>query len=263
MTNHSLAPCEPGDQELLEEDTDTPVSSDHTSAIESKRPHRWRKLGFLVMLLAAAAVGFHYQDLLSLRSLADHEGVLRQSLNTNPWFVIAVAFAAYVMLIGLSVPGATAFSLFLGWYLGFWRALITVSFASSIGATLAFLASRYLLGDLAQKLGRTQLSKFRRQWESDGAYFLFSLRLLPVVPFFLVNIIMGLTPIRTRTFYWVSQLGMLPGTALYIYAGSTMPSVDALIERGIFAIFSWRLLIAFVLLGMFPLLMKKLISNRK
>ena len=148
---------------------------------------------------------------------------------------------------------------------GFLAAMLLVSFASAIGATLAFLLSRYLFRDSVQARFGMYLEKFNRALERDGAFYLFTLRLIPQVPFFVINVVMGLTPMPARTFWWVSQLGMLPGTAVIVYAGSAIPSLRKLAPRikneGLSAIISPSLVIAFILLGLFPLVVKKMMSR--
>ncbi len=127
---------------------------------------------------------------------------------------------------------AAALTLFFGWFFGFWRAVILVSLGSTAGATVAFLLSRYLLRDVvAESLSGAACSSAADAFARDGAWYLLTLRLLPVVPYFLINILMGLTNIRTRTFWWVSQVGMLPATCLYTYTASTVPSLEQLADR--------------------------------
>jgi uncharacterized membrane protein YdjX (TVP38/TMEM64 family) len=128
-----------------------------------------------------------------------------------------------------------------------------VSFASSIGATLAFLASRVLLREWVQRKLAGRLSAINAGVEKEGAYYLFALRLAPVFPFFVINLAMGLTPMRARTFYWVSQLGMLPGTMIYVYAGTQLRQFEL----------SWQLALALVLLGLFPLAAKRAVEAFK
>ncbi|WP_040769634.1 TVP38/TMEM64 family protein, partial [Novipirellula maiorica] len=156
-----------------------------------------------------------------------------------------------------------------GWYFGFGRGLILVSFASTAGATVAFLLSRFLFRDTIQNRFGERLKSFNASLEKEGPFFLFTLRLIPAVPFFVINAVMGLTPIRTRTFWWVSQIGMLAGTAVYVYAGSSVPDLQTLADQGIGAVFTsgqlWQIGSAFVLLGLFPLIVRwtmKLIQRK-
>jgi len=176
----------------------------------------------------------------------------------RPQLVILAGFALYVAVTGLSLPGAAFMTIAYGWIFGFWTGLVLVSFASTLGAVIAFLLSRYLLRQRFQKVFGARLNGFNTALEREGAQYLFSLRLIPVAPFFVVNVVMGLTPIPARTFWWVSQLGMLPGTAAYVYAGTSLPGLDELRNPSFTRIISPELLFAFALLGIFPLLVKKI-----
>ena len=170
-----------------------------------------------VLLLAiVGAVGvtiWKFGDQLSLSSLAERESEFRQFQSDHPVTVYGVAFLIYVAVAGLSLPGAAGMTLIMGWLFGFWRGVLVVSFASTAGATVAFLLSRYLIRDAIQNRFGDRLAKFNEALEQEGAFYLFTLRLIPVVPFFVINVVMGLTPIKVTTFWWVSQLGMLAGTA--------------------------------------------------
>ena len=178
--------------------------------------------------------------------------------------VFGVAFLIYVLVTGLSLPGAAPLTLLYGWYFGFAPTLLLVSFASTSGATISFLTSRHLLREsIEQKFGE-RLRVFNEHLAKEGAFYLFSLRLIPVVPFFVINLVMGLTPLSTRTYWWVSQLGMLPGTAVYVYAGSRVPNLSQLADQGPAAVLSpeqlVQLFIAFAMLGVFPLIVKRLLK---
>lgn len=219
----------------------------------SKRSWNWKKWAVLVVLLASFAwVYSQFSGTLDPAQLAAREQELRNYQNSYPILVLSVAFTIYVVATGLSIPGATILTLAYGWYFGFLRALVLVSFASSIGATLSFLLCRYLLRDVVLSRFGSRLESFNRALKREGAFYLFSLRLIPAVPFFVINAVMGLTPIKTRTFYWVSQVGMLPGTIVYVFAGSRLPNLQALTEEGATRILTPDLILAFVLLGLFP-----------
>ena len=148
-----------------------------------------------------------------------------------------------------------------GWYFGFVPGLIIVSFASTTGATLAFLLSRYILRSSIQRWFGERLRAFNAALEQDGTFYLFTLRLVPAVPFFVINLVMGLTPFRVLPYWWVSQIGMLPGTAVYVYAGATVPDLQALNDRSIGDILSPQLIVAFALLGLFPLVVKLILKR--
>jgi len=159
-----------------------------------------------------------------------------------------------VLVTALSLPGATVMTLAGGALFGFWPALLVVSFASTIGATLAMLVARFLLRDWVQGKFGDKLRAINAGIEKEGAFYLFSLRLVPIFPFFLINLAMGLTPLRAVLFYAVSQIGMLPGTAVYINAGTQLGQLES---AG--GILSPALLLSFTLLGLFPLIARKLL----
>ncbi|WP_442507440.1 TVP38/TMEM64 family protein [Novipirellula sp. SH528] len=220
-----------------------------------------RKAGLFLLVAAIVIVGYtQFGDLLSLENLAKQETQLRTFQADHPVLVYGAAFLVYVVLTGLSLPGAAVLTLVYGWYFGLVRGLVLVSFASTAGATMAFLLSRFLFRDAIQNRFGERLKNFNESLEKEGPFFLFTLRLIPAVPFFVINAVMGLTPIRTRTFWWVSQLGMLAGTAVYVYAGSSVPDLKTLADDGIGAVFTPRQLgqiaSAFVLLGLFPLIVR-------
>ncbi len=238
-----------------------PSSSPGESGGPSPKGRRVARLLLLAGVLALAVFGYvRFGDSLTLESLAEREEALRDYRAEAPWLVIGGAFAIYVAVTGLSLPGATVLTLAFGWFFGFWQALLLVSFASTGGATLAFLFSRYLLRDAIQSRFGGKLARFNEALEREGSFYLFTLRLIPVFPFFVINLVMGLTPIRTWTFWWVSQVGMLAGTAVYVYAGSSVPNLADLADRGIEGILTPRLVIAFVVLGLFPLAVKKIMG---
>lgn len=222
----------------------------------------WKKLLVLVVIVAAAAIGYsQFRDSLTLPHLAAREAELRSLQQDHAILVYGAAFLIYVAVTGLSLPGATALTLTCGWFFGFWRGVLIVSFASTTGATVAFLVSRFLLRDSIQRRFGDRLATFNQALEREGAFYLFMLRLIPAVPFFVINVVMGLTPVRTRTYWWVSQLGMLPGTAVYVYAGSSVPNLATLADKGATGILSPQLLVAFILLGLVPLVLKKIIRR--
>lgn len=232
---------------------------------ESPKPRPqsvWKKVLLLIVVAGAGAYGYYqFGDKLSLDYLAEKETELRQYQVNHPLLVYGAAFVIYVAVTGLSLPGATAMTLIIAWYFGLPRSVLLVSFASTTGATLAFLLSRFVLRDTIQAKFGDRLAAFNSALEREGAFYLFTLRLIPAVPFFIINVVMGLTPLKTWTYWWVSQLGMLPGTIVYVYAGSTVPDLKTLAERGAGGILSPQLIIAFVLLGLFPIAVKKLMAK--
>ena len=216
-----------------------------------------RRVGILLVgVIAVAAVTYAFRNQLRLETLAAREADLRASCAAHPIAALVSAFLIYFTVAAVSLPVAAAMSVLYGWLFGFWRALVLVSFASTAGASHAFLLSRYLLGGLVQARYGQSLTRINESIERDGAAYLFMLRLIPQVPFFLVNLVMGLTKIRLRTFWWVSQLGMLPGTIVFVLAGATAPSLKTVASKGLGSLIDWRLALALTLLGVGPLLIR-------
>ncbi len=216
---------------------------------------RWAVLAVLIALIA----GFFVFDLgrfLSLDQLRTSKVAIDAYRDAHPVLASAAYFAIYVSASALSVPGAVVLTIAGGAIFGLLWGLALVSFASSIGATLAFLTSRFLLRDFIQQHYGDKLSKINAGVRKDGAFYLFTLRLIPAFPFFIVNLVMGLTPIRARTFYWVSQIGMLPLTAVFVNAGTELAKIDTLKD-----IVSPTLLVSLVLIGMFPLIARKVVEK--
>ncbi len=171
---------------------------------------------------------------------------------------IAGYMLLYILVTALSLPGAVVMTLAGGALFGLGVGFVAISFASSIGATLAFLAARFLLRDKVQRRFGERLRAINDGVRKEGAFYLFSLRLVPLFPFFLINLAMGLTPIRTWTYYWVSQLGMIPATLVYVNAGTQFGKLESLA-----GILSPTLLFSFALLGLLPLVSKKLLDGIK
>jgi pyruvate/2-oxoglutarate dehydrogenase complex dihydrolipoamide dehydrogenase (E3) component/uncharacterized membrane protein YdjX (TVP38/TMEM64 family) len=213
----------------------------------------------LVWLLLALALGaFIALDLgqfLSFEQLKASQAGFAQLHAQQPFTVAAVYFGVYVLATALSIPGAVIITLAGGAVFGLWQGLLLVSFASSIGATLAFLASRFVLRDWVEARFGQRLADINAGVNREGGFYLFTLRLIPVVPFFLINLLMGLTRMKTWTFYWVSQLGMLAGTAVYVNAGTQLAQLDS-----VQGILSPALLGSFVLLGLFPLIARRIVA---
>ena len=220
---------------------------------------RLRIVALVLLLSIATALLVTYGEPI-LDALAARETSLRTLCDEHAVASLAVAFLAYVAVTGLSLPGAAAMSVLYGWLFGFWKALIVVSFASTTGATIAFLLSRYLFGQAIQARYGERVEAFNAAIEREGAFYLFTLRLIPQVPFFVLNVVMGLTKLRPRTFWWVSQLGMLPGTIVFVLAGSSVKSLREIQERGLSSILDWKLVTALILLGVVPLAIKKLLA---
>ncbi len=212
----------------------------------------------VLIIMATLALGFFYFDLDQLLTLEGLKGGLAQFeswRSAQPVLVGGGFLLLYVAVTALSLPGAAVMTLAAGALFGLMWGTIIVSFASSIGATLAFLVSRYLLHSSVQHRFGDRLKPINEGISKDGAFYLLTLRLVPVFPFFLINLLMGLTPIKATTFYWVSQLGMLAGTLVYVNAGTQLAQLDSLS-----GILSPSLLLSFALLGMFPLIAKKVLA---
>jgi pyruvate/2-oxoglutarate dehydrogenase complex dihydrolipoamide dehydrogenase (E3) component/uncharacterized membrane protein YdjX (TVP38/TMEM64 family) len=217
----------------------------------------------IIILLAviAAIIAFFAFDLgrfFSLTYIKESQQKFAELYAAQPVTVIAAFFAIYVAVAALSLPGAAILTLAGGAIFGLAKGLIIVSFASSIGATLAFLASRFVLGESVQQKFGQRMAEINKGVEKEGAFYLFTLRLVPLVPFFVINLLMGLTKMKTLTFYWVSQVGMLLGTAVFVNAGTQLAKIDSL--KGIL---SPGLIGSFVLLGIFPIIAKKIIDSIK
>ena len=208
----------------------------------------------VVAVLAMLVVAFIWFDLgryLSLEYLKARQADIDAFYRENPVMVLAGYFVAYVAITGLSLPGAAIMTLAGGAVFGLLWGTVVVSFASTLGATVAFVVSRYILRDGIQRRYGDRLKTINAGVERDGGFYLFTMRLVPAFPFFVINLVMGLTPMRTFTFAWVSQVGMLPGTVVYVNAGTQLGRIESL--QGIL---SPTLIGSFVLLGVFPLLAK-------
>jgi len=193
----------------------------------------------------------HYLTLDYLKASQDRFAELYAG---NRLAVILTYMTVYIVVTGLSLPGAAVMTLAGGAMFGFWTGFIVVSFASTIGATLSCFVARFLLRDWVQNRFGEKLSTINTGIEKEGAFYLFSLRLVPIFPFFIINLAMGLTTMKLWTFYWVSQIGMLPGTMVYVNAGKELGQIESLS-----GILSPGLVISFVILGLFPITVKKLL----
>ncbi len=212
----------------------------------------------VIALLGFSYFAFDLGQFFSLDYFKSQQAAIDTYYSENPLTTVALFFLIYVIVTGLSLPGAVLMTLVAGAIFGVFSGTIIVSFASTIGATIAFLVSRYLLRDSIQRRFGDKLKTINDGIEKDGAFYLFTLRLVPVFPFFVINLMMGLTPIRTVTFFLVSQIGMLAGTIVFVNAGTQVARIESLS-----GILSPSLLISFALLGIFPLIAKKVVSMVK
>lgn len=198
---------------------------------------------------------FHLGEYLTLAYVKESQKHFTMLYEENRALVISVYIAIYLLVTTLSLPGAVVLGLAAGSLFGLLTGTIIVSFASSIGATLACAVSRFILRDWVQKKFGDRLKTVNEGVEKEGAFYLFTLRLIPVFPFWLINMIMGLTKMPLKTFYWVSQIGMLPGTIIFVNAGKEIAKIDSLS-----GILSPGLIGSFVLLGLFPITTKKILA---
>ena len=213
---------------------------------------------FLILLIVLLAVGFFYFDLNQLLTLEGLKGSMAQFNDykaESPLLIIGGFFLLYVVVTALSLPGAAILTLASGALFGLFQGLVIASFASSIGATLSFLASRYLLRDTIKQRFPERLAAIDAGVEKEGGFYLFTLRLVPVFPFFLINLLMGVTAIKSWTYYWVSQVGMLAGTFVFVNAGTQLAQIESLS-----GILSLNLILSFALLGIFPLIAKGILN---
>jgi pyruvate/2-oxoglutarate dehydrogenase complex dihydrolipoamide dehydrogenase (E3) component/uncharacterized membrane protein YdjX (TVP38/TMEM64 family) len=226
-----------------------------TRPVRRARPVLWSVLAIAVLLAVVAYRHYDVGALLTLDTLkASRDGLVALYQN-RPLSTAAAFFAVYVAVTALSIPGAVVLTLAAGAMFGLGVGLVIVSFASSLGALLAFLVARYLLHDAVQSRFARQLAPINEGMRRDGVFYLLTLRLVPAFPFFLVNLLSALTPIGAGRFYWVSQLGMLPGTAVYVNAGTQLASIQQPSD-----VLSPALLGSFVLLGAFPLIAKGIVD---
>ena len=212
-------------------------------------------LAFVLIAAIAAYFVFDLGQVLSLENFKASQADIVAAKDANPVLYITGFFILYVAVTGLSIPGAAIMSLVAGALFGVVLGTIIVSFASTIGATLAFLSARFVLRDWVQGKFGERLRAIDDGLEKDGAFYLFTLRLIPVFPFFVINLLMGLTRIKTRTFFWVSQLGMLPATVVFVNAGTQISRIDSTA-----GLLSPALIASFAALALFPWVAKGIVA---
>ncbi len=210
----------------------------------------------LIVVLIAAFFVFDLQQYLTLDALKSKQAAIEEYRSTQPIFTVIIYALVYIVVTSLSLPGATILTLAGGAIFGLLWGTVIVSFASTIGATLAFLAARFLFRDAVKSRFGARMGVINKGIERDGAFYLFTLRLVPFFPFFMINLTMGLTTLKVKTFYWVSQVGMLAGTIIFVNAGTQLAKIESLS-----GILSPALIGSFVLLGLFPMIAKKIISS--
>jgi uncharacterized membrane protein YdjX (TVP38/TMEM64 family) len=212
-------------------------------------------LGAVLVLILLFKL-FNLGQYLNLSYLKESQQAFTAFYNEHSMLTIVSYMLIYIIATALSLPGAVILTLAGGALFGLVTGSIIISFSSTIGATLACAVSRYLLQDWVQAKFGDKLQKFNAGMEKEGGFYLFTLRLVPIFPFFIINLVMGLTKIRLKTYYWVSQLGMLPATIVYVNAGKELGKIDSLS-----GILSPGLILSFVLLGIFPIAAKKVLGK--
>lgn len=219
-----------------------------------------KKILIIIFIISAVALFFTFElnQYLTLEYLKQSKQSLSELYNNNQAAVIAVYMLIYIIATALSLPGAVPLTLAGGALFGFWRGVIIVSFASTTGATLACFVSRFLLRDLVQNKFGEKLQVINSGIEREGGFYLFSMRLIPIFPFFLINLLMGLTKYPLYKFFLISQVGMLAGTMVYVNAGKELAKINSASD-----ILSASLFISFALLGLFPLIVKKIMDHVK
>lgn len=217
---------------------------------------KWSLIGFLGLIIV---VFFYFEGhkILTLESLKSNHITLKMWTEQNILLSVFVFFLIYVLSTALSLPGAAILTLASGGLFGLSLGTLISSFASSIGAGFAFLGARYFLKDWVQSKFKSSFEKINEGIKNEGAYYLFTLRLTPVFPFFLVNLIMGLTSMKFWTYFFVSQIAMLPGTIIYVNAGTQIASLSSTKD-----ILSPKIILSFILLGAFPLIVKKILITK-
>ncbi len=216
-----------------------------------------KKIVIVVVLVGLVAV-FKFLNLdqyLTLTYIKESQERFAHLYAQHQLLVIGAYMAMYILVTTLSLPGAAVMTLAGGALFGFIVGTVVISFASTIGATLACFVARFLLQEWVQKKVGGRISKFNEGIQKEGAFYLFTLRLIPIFPFWLINLAMGLTKMHLWTFYWISQVGMLPGTMVYVNAGKELAKIDSLA-----GILSPTLILSFVLLGLFPITVKKIMA---
>jgi len=227
---------------------------------EGPNKKRMQKI-FIACAIIFGIVAFRYFELgqyFTLNYLKSSQEEFQALYLENRFLVIAVYMGIYIAVTALSLPGAVVLTLAGGALFGLVVGTLVVSFASTIGATLACLVSRFLLREWVQSRFGDKLATINNGVEKEGAFYLFSLRLVPIFPFFVINLLMGLTSMRMFTFFWVSQVGMFAGTIVFVNAGKQLAKIDSLS-----GIVSPGVLTSFVILGLFPITVKKLLSFYK
>lgn len=216
------------------------------------------KLVLIIIFLAAVilfyATGTHEQ--LDLPHIQKNLDGIRSFHEKNPYTMIMIFMGAYIAITAMSIPGAIVLTLLSGAVFGVWKGTMLVSLASTIGATIAFLMSRYLFRETMLKRFKNQMVTINRKLKENGNHYLFTMRLIPVSPFVVINLMMGLTHVSTWNFIWITFVGMFPGNLVYVYAGRKIAQIKSPSE-----ILTWPIILTLTLLGVLPLILKKFLST--
>ena len=212
-------------------------------------------LAIVLILLVIAFFSSGGAEYLSFSSAKEHLQKVRDLYHQQPYLISAIYFGVYILVTALSLPGAAVMTLFGGAVFGLVWGTLLVSFASTLGATLAFLIARFFLYDFIKSKFRSRYEALQREFQKNGGFFVFSIRLVPLIPFFVANLVFGLTPVRLSSFYIFSQIGMLPGTLVYVNAGKQLGELESLS-----GILTPGLIFSFLILAMFPWISKALLS---
>lgn len=217
-----------------------------------------RKLVLLsVVVIGLAAVAWFGSGNLSIESLAAREIALRDNIEAHPvssWFA-----ALGIYFLASLVPGTRGKAIVCGWLFGFWAGVVLVNFALTAAAVVAFLVSRYLVGEIVQSRFARQVSWANTALEREGAWYVILLRVVPV-SFSLTNYLLGATTVKVRTYWWATQVGVLPGNLAFVFLGAGLPSLREIAEQGVLSLFSWELMVGFVLLSLLPLAVHRLVQ---
>ena len=223
------------------------------------QPLWWRRWLILATVVLVVALLVTNRSVVSAESLIAREAEYRATYTQHPWAVLAAAFVVYVATTAVSIPGASLLTLASGWLFGFWPALAVVSFASSLGATVSCGLSRTLFREAAARQLGSRLQTIEESLAEDGDFYLLTLRLLPQVPFFLINLAMGLTRYPLWRFYGISQIGMFPATCVFVYAGAQAVDLKTLIEKGPGSLLTTNMMVALCLLAVLPWILRSVV----
>jgi uncharacterized membrane protein YdjX (TVP38/TMEM64 family) len=222
---------------------------------------RWLVLaGFFVVCVL---VYFLFRNYLDWETLVRREQELRLFTVKRTFVAVVAAWCFYFVVAATSVPGTWIVSMFYGWLFGFLPAVLIVILAATAGATMNFWLSRYLFRAWVEQHIARRWPNFDTAFESGGGYYLLTMRLIPGIPFIVVNSLMGLTKMPTREYWWITLFGMLPGTCAFVWAGASAPRLQELSERGISSVLTWQLMLSLTVLGLLPLVLRRILTKPK